>query len=274
LLTGWHCAVLVREFTRRKPIEVTAHRAGGHGVPENTLAALRKGIKSGAAFAEIDVQETADGVVVVVHDQDLRRLGGVERRVADLTLAQLKAIDVGKPQGNDFAGEHLATLEEFIDEATRGCIKLNIELKYYGRPGERLAREVVRILRDKDFLDQAVITSLNYDALAQVRRLEPRIPIGFIVAAQVGDLTRLDLDFLSINKSLAKPELLARAAKHGRRVHVWTVDHRKDMVRLLDRGVDNLISDEPELAVEVVAWYQSLTDLELFLLRFRDWLRG
>jgi len=274
-LTGWHCAALVRTFTTRKAVAVTAHRAGGHGVPENTLAALRKGIASGAAFAEIDVQETADGVIVVVHDQDLRRLAVDDERrtVAKLTWAELKALDIGTKKGSAFAGERVATLEEFI-EAARGRIKLNIELKYYGRPGERLAREVVRILDRQDFITQAVVTSLSHEALAQVRRLDRRIQTGFIVAFQVGDLTRLDVDFLSINKKLAKPDLLARAAKHGLGVHVWTVDQRPEMVRLLDRGVDNLISDEPELAVEVVNWYQDLSDLELFLLRFRDWLRG
>jgi len=82
------------------------------------------------------------------------------------------------------------------------------------------------------------------------------------------------VDFLSINKKLATPELLARAAKHGLGVHVWTVDQRKEMLQMLHRGVDNLITDEPERAVEVVDWYFNLSDVERFLLRFRDWLRG
>src|SRR5262249_55506792 len=151
-LTGTHCYALVRTFTTRKDVAVTAHRAGGHGVPENTLAALRKGIASGAAFAEIDVQQTADGVVVVVHDQDLHRLGGVkESAIAKMTWEKLKEIDVGKRVGDTFAGEHVATLEQFIAEA-RGRIKLNIELKYYERhPNDSLAREVVRILKKQNF---------------------------------------------------------------------------------------------------------------------------
>src|SRR5205807_465231 len=154
------------------------------------------------------------------------------------------------------------TLEQFID-AARGHIKLNIELKYYRHRGQHLAEKVVRLLQKHDFTAQAVVTSLSYDALVQVRRLDRRVKTGFIVAAQLGDLTRLDVDFLSINQSLATPELLARAAKHDLGVHVWTIDRRADMLRLLHRGVDNLISDEPALAVEVVAWYQSLSDLEV-----------
>jgi len=165
------------------------------------------------------------------------------------------------------------TLEEFI-EAARGRIKLNIELKYYGRPGQSLARKVVQILHDKNFTTQAALTSLNHASLTQVRRLDSHIRTGFIVAVQIGDLTQLDVDFLSINKKLATPELLARAAKHGLGVHVWTVDQRKEMLQMLHRGVDNLITDEPERAVEVVDWYFNLSDVERFLLRFRDWLRG
>jgi len=76
-LTVWHSAVLLRTFTSLKTVEVTAHRAGGHGVPENTLAALEKGIEAGADWAEIEGQETKDGVGVVNQDQDLLRLGSV-----------------------------------------------------------------------------------------------------------------------------------------------------------------------------------------------------
>jgi glycerophosphoryl diester phosphodiesterase len=271
VITVGQAALVIREFTTRKPVAVTAHRAGaGTQAPENSLSALRGAIADGADFAEIDVQLSADGVIMVLHDQDVRRLTGVAKRLRDMTRTEIQALDVGSRVGPQFQGEHIATLEEFID-ASRGKIKLNIELKYYGHD-PRLAERVVRLLHDKDFADRVVITSLEYRGLAEVRRLDPRIPIGYIVTASVGDLTRLDFDFLSLNQRQVTPELMRRVRARGLGVHAWTVNKRADMVRMIHRGVDNLITDNAALAVEVVAWYQGLSDVELVLLRFRQWL--
>jgi glycerophosphoryl diester phosphodiesterase len=271
VITVGQAVLVIREFTTRKPVAVTAHRAGaGTRVPENSLSALRGAIADGAEFAEIDVQLSADGVVMVLHDQDVRRLTGVAKRLRDMTRAEIQALDMGGRVGPQFQGERIATLEEFID-AARGKIKLNIELKYYGHD-PRLADRVVRLLHDKDFAGQVVITSLEYRGLAEVRRLDPRIQVGYIVTASVGDLTRLDLDFLSLNQRQVTPELMRRVRAHGLGVHAWTVNKRTDMVRMIHRGVDNLITDDAALAVEVVEWYEGLSDVELVLLRFRQWL--
>src|SRR5205823_7307378 len=122
----------------------------------------------------------------------------VARRLRDMTRAEIQALDMGGHLSPAFRGERIATLEEFID-AARGHIKLNIELKYYGHDA-RLAGRVVQLLHEKDFAAQVVITSLDNRGLAEVRRLDPHIPIGSIVTASVGNLTRLDLDFLSLNE--------------------------------------------------------------------------
>jgi glycerophosphoryl diester phosphodiesterase len=272
LVGGWQAHLVAGRFTTRQALAVTAHRAGALRAPENTLAALRLAIAEGADYAEIDVQETADGALVVLHDQDLRRLGGVPKNVWEVTLAEAKAIDLGGTFGPEFQGEHLATLGEFI-EAARGRIKLNVELKYNGHD-QRLAERVVDLLREEQFGDQVVISSLNAAGLAEVRRRDPRLRIGYIVGKSVGDITRLDVDFLSLHQGEVTPRLLRLAGARGLPVHAWTVNRREDMVRLLSLGVDNLITDDPALAVEVVRWFGQLSDEELVLLRFHYWLRS
>jgi glycerophosphoryl diester phosphodiesterase len=269
---GWQAHAVVGRFTTRQPLAVTAHRAGALRAPENTLAALRQAIAEGADFAEIDVQETADGALVVLHDQDLRRLAGVPKNIWEATLAEVKAIDLGETHGPDFRGEHLATLGEFI-EAARGRIKLNIELKYNGHD-ERLAERVVDLLHEQHFGDQVVITSLSAAGLAEVRRQDPRLRIGYIVGKSVGDVTGLDVDFLSLQQGEVTPRLMRLAGARGLPVHAWTVNRREDMVRMLTLGVNNLITDDPALAVEVVRWFAQLSDEELALLRFHRWLRS
>jgi glycerophosphoryl diester phosphodiesterase len=272
LVGGWQAHLVVGHFATRQALAVTAHRAGALRAPENTLAALRQAIAEGADYAEIDVQETADGALVVLHDQDLRRLAGVPKNIWEATLAEVKAIDLGESSAPEFRGERLATLGEFID-AARGRIKLNIELKYNGHD-ERLAERVVDLLHEQNFGDQAVITSLSAAGLAEVRRRDPHLRIGYIVGKSVGDITRLDVDFLSLSQGEVTPRLLKTAEARGLPVHAWTVNRREDMVRLLTLGVNNLITDDPALAVEVVRWFEQLSDEELVLLRFHSWLHS
>ena len=119
-------------------IAVTAHRGSSHRAPENTLGAIQQAIDDGADFAEIDVQTTADGLVVVIHDADLMRLASVNRRIQDIQYEELREIDIGSWFSSDFRKERTPTLEEAINLA-RGRIRLNIELKY-NRPDPELVK--------------------------------------------------------------------------------------------------------------------------------------
>lgn len=259
-------ASAVGAFAERKAAEITAHRAGALRAPENSLAALRLAAAEGAGWAEIDVQETRDGAVIVHHDSDFKRMAGSSLVVWEADLDAVRALDIG-------GGERVATLEEFIAEAKRARIGLNIELKTYGH-GQKLAERVVGIVRAADFASLSVITSLDAMLLAEVRRIDRSLRIGLIVTARIGDVTRLDVDFLSVEKSKVVPALVAAAKSRGLAIHAWTVNRAEDMVPLLLRGADNLITDDPALAVAAVMEYDALGDVELVLARLRLWLRS
>ena len=128
-------------------------------LPENTLSAFEAAIEVGADFAELDVQETSDGVVVVLHDRDLMRMAGDPRRISDITFAEARKLDLGRRFSPEFAGERIPTLAEVIALA-RGKIKLQIELKYYGKD-RGLAAKVAELIRREDFEDQCEVTSLD-----------------------------------------------------------------------------------------------------------------
>jgi glycerophosphoryl diester phosphodiesterase len=248
-------------------VAVTAHRGDSKHAPENTLAAFRAAIAAHADYSELDVQRTRDGAVVVLHDGDLMRMAGDPRRIGDLTLADLDGIDVGRRFSPDFAGEHVPLLASVID-LVRGRMRLNIELKYNG-PDPGLAAAVVEVLRSRDFLDQVVITSLSAAALKQVKAIEPRLRTGLIVTADVGDVVRADADFLSLNSARATTAVLRRAHADGKQVHVWTVNRAEVMLRMIERGVDNLITDDPALAAYVLGQRRGLDATERFALRLR-----
>lgn len=259
--------VIASRLDMHKDIAITAHRGASIVAPENTMAAFRAAMEAGATYAELDVQHTRDGQIIVLHDGDLMRMGDDPRKVAGLTAEELGTIDIGRKYGAAFAGEHAPTLEDVID-LVRGRMKINVELKY-NVPDPELVPAVVELLRRKHFLDQVVITSLDYEALKQVERLEPRLETGHIVTAAIGDVARTEADFVSLNSARATTALVRRAHAAGKGVHVWTVNSPEVMVRMIERGVDNIITDDPALLARVVKRRSGLGTPELLGLRLR-----
>jgi glycerophosphoryl diester phosphodiesterase len=250
---------------------VTAHRGSSLSAPENTLSAIERAIEDGADYAEIDVQETADGFVVLLHDTDLMRVAGLGRKAQDLTLAEIRELDAGSWFHPDFAGERIPTLEEAIDVA-RGRINLQIELKYTDR-SPALAGRVSDILREQNFASQAQIVSLVYADAAATRAIDPELEVGYIVYRAVGGIARLDVDLLSVNRWVASEDLVAAVQQAGKDLHVWTVNDRQRMSALIDLGVDGILTDDPARLRSVLEERSQLNDAEKALLTFRNWLR-
>lgn len=260
---------LVADVPLSENVELTAHRAGGLRGPENTIAALTQAISDEAAWAEIDVQLTSDNQIVVMHDTDLARVGGGKKQVGQTTLAEIQKLDVGKPFAARYQGERIPTFSKFL-AAARDQIRLNVELKPHGKNDEeRLTRRVIEAIRAAKMVSQCRICSQSYAAIQLARKLEPAIPIGFIVATSVGDLTKLDVDFLMIKHNLATRDFVDRAHARGIQVHAWTVNDSKLVAPLLDAGVDNLITDDVVAIWEQVEQVRELDPVERLLLRVR-----
>lgn len=251
-----------------QPAAVIAHRAGPAPSPENTLAALERAIAAGADMAEIDVQRTRDGVVVVAHDADLMRLAGHPRPIRDTPYSELADVVQRPDDGTPPAERRVATLAELLGRA-EDRIGLVIELKYYG-PDPGLARAVVQEVQAAGMSADVRIMSLDYGAVREVTRLAPRITTGYVAAAAVGDLSRLPVDFLALARSRITPRLLREAERRGMQIHAWTVNRPNQMADLVERGVHGIITDDPALAVRVNAELAELPTAARLLLRFRD----
>jgi glycerophosphoryl diester phosphodiesterase len=246
-----------------RDVQITAHRGSSRYAPENTLSALYRAIEDGADMAEIDVQETADGTLVLLHDSDLMRVAGIPTKIWEVDYNDLRHVDVGSWFSPEFTNEPLTTLEEALMVA-EGRIGLNIELKYNGHD-QRLAERVVERVREAG-CRHCIITSLSQQGLARVRELAPEIPIGQIVTAAVGDVTQLDVDLLSINQSRVSAGVVLANRAAGLATHVWTVNDIDDMSRMIDTGVDNIITDEPARLRTLLQERAQLSDTELLLL--------
>lgn len=248
-------------------VAVTAHRGASIGAPENTMASFSAAMAAGADFIELDVQRASDGTVVVVHDGDLMRLGGDPRKVGSLAWPDFGSIDVGSHFDPGFAAERVPTLEQVID-LVRGQMKINVELKY-NVPDPELAPAVIDLLRSKQFLDQVVITSLDAAALRQVKGIDPDVQTGLIVTASVGNVAQTEADFVSLNAAQATTSLVRRMHAAGKQVHVWTVNTPEAMQVMMERGVDNIITDDPALFRKVMGERAGLNHGEKLALRLR-----
>ncbi len=255
-----------------RDVQLTAHRGSSRDAPENTLAAIHQAISDQADFAEIDVQETADGVVVLIHDSDLMRIANRPERIWEVDYDQIRNLDIGGWFSAEFAGERITTLEEAL-LAARGNIGLNIEIKLNGHQ-QHLVERTVELVERAGCGRRCIITSLDQAALARVRELAPDLRIGQIVSAAVGDPARLDIDILSMNQALATPTRIRANRRAGIGTHVWTINDEASARRMIDRGVDNIITDRPRLLRGLLRERAQLSDGELLLLALADRLRS
>lgn len=233
-------------------VVISAHRSNSGDEPENSLPAVKAAIEQGVPSVELDVQLTKDGVAVLNHDYTLKRMAGANAKVSDLTLEELRRLSIGR----DAEGEPVPVpmLEEVLAEA-KGRIKLLLDMKPYGA-GEPLAREVVRLVQQYEMEQEVYIQSFDGGTLRQIRSLAPEIKIGQILYFALGDLTKLDVDFYTIEQVMLTDQLVKKAHGAGREVWVWTVNSRRNMTEVLKFEIDGIITDYPQLA-------QSLVELNL-----------
>ncbi len=263
--------VMMDALKDERPVTVTAHRGGHLQAPENTAASIREAIAVGAQYAEIDVQLSKDGVLVVTHDNDFSRMGGVAKKVWDLTYDEIRAIPLGARSAPEFRNEPAPTFDEVLTVA-KGHIKLNVELKYYGDHQPRLAERAVEAVRARAMAGEVIIQCLEYGPVQEVRRLAPEIPVGYLLSVNARRPSRLEVDFLSAALSRANGAFVREAHRRGQEVHVWTVNKPDDMERMIDLGVDSLITDQPTEALRMVREYESLSLAERALRGIRAWL--
>lgn len=248
-LLFWNGSFLDREVL--KETAITAHRGASGEAPENTISALLAAMDQMADYAEIDVQETADGELVLMHDYSLRRTTGMQGFVSSTTLEELKSYDCGSWFSPEFQGERVPTLEEALS-LCKGKIYLNIELKGT-KNKEELSRKVVQLIEEYDFEQQCVVTSVHRDMLMKVKELNDAIKTGYIMSLAYGNFYEADgIDFFSIKSSYVDQKVVKNAHRLGKEIHVWTVNSRSELERIKLLGVDNIITDNPIYAREII----------------------
>jgi glycerophosphoryl diester phosphodiesterase len=221
-----------------------AHRGASGRFPENTLRAFGAAIDAGAQMCELDVQLSSDGAVVVIHDETVDRTTDGRGAVRVLTLDELKRLDAGVRCGDEFKGERIPTLAEVL-ALTNGRCGLNIEIKSAG-----VERKVCDMIVEHRALASAMVSGFDWDALAIVRHLEPRVRVGLLgsqwPARLVGAAFEMRADAINPRSDIVTEDLCIAAHQRNLSVYTWTVDEPDEMRRLIAFGVDGIMTNYPE----------------------------
>lgn len=261
-------------FTGTKP-RFFAHRGASGETPENTLLAFRRAAEVGIAYAEFDVHTSRDGQVVVIHDDTLERTTNGQGGVGERTLAELQQLDAGYwfslDDGQTFpfrgTGVTIPTLAEVLREFPQ--IRFTVEIKQIDPPIEE---QVVAVIRACGRADDVILASEHDQVLARAGSLAPEMARSFahgegvdfmqrVVTGQLagyqppGEALQIPPEYNGI--PLVTAQTVGAAHTLGCEVHVWTINEPQEMERLLDLGVDGIMSDFSERMLAIAQRHRS-----------------
>jgi len=248
---------------------ILAHKGGDGLAPGNTLAAFTRGLQEGADILETDARLTADGYVVLFHDETVDATTDGTGKVADLTLAELQKLDAGydwSPDGGTsypFRGKGLriVTLEEALQAFPDA--RFNIDMKTHT---QQMVKAVAEVVQRTGAQNRVLVTSFDATTARAFRSLMPGIPSSLaddeaklFFGLQLLHLTMVysppaaaaQVPEYQGSLRVVTPHFVEAAHSRGMQVHVWTVNDQADMRRLLDMGVDGIVTDYPDVLANI-----------------------
>jgi len=218
-----------------------AHRGASAYEPENTLVAFRKAVSMGADAIEFDVRRSKDGVPIVIHNGDLKRVVGVDKKVWELTVEELKSFKV-------FGREPIPVLEEVLAEFANK-IPLFIEIK-----DEGLETKVVEYLNMYKSYDNVLIISFNYNILSKIKELLSKIDIGLITDRHPIPIREaLKLRALAIlpRYNLISSRIVSEMKSKNLKIYTWTINDVSTAMKIISYDVDGITTDNPSLKNDI-----------------------
>lgn len=243
-----------------------AHRGASHLAPENTLMAYRISVTAGATGAECDVYRSKDGALFLAHDGTTKRtMGGGDRKVTDLTFAELRKLDAGAWKGKQFKGEPVPTLDEYLELLKDTTCHPVVEIKMDG-----IEKPVLDSIRKAGMLEVTTIIAFSKNVVKEIRKQEPNICVAWLHSENLKDkgsaeenadrmfefymnaCKELDTKVLDLGHGVLSEKLIKKLQAAGIHVWCWTVNDVARMNQLLDWGIESITTDRPELLTEVL----------------------
>ena len=217
------------------------------------MLAFQKAIEIGADFIELDVHKTKDDVIVVIHDDSVNRTSSNERKgeISEMTYEQLSNINVGHSAkfGDRFSDEKIPSLREVL-ELAKEKIKVYIEIKVAG-----IEQQILQLVHELSMYDEVILFCFDQTVLTKIRKLDAKIPLLYLVEkielSNIEEASKENFNAIGGgSETIIAKELVDLAHSKNIEIWRWTVDNETEMLDLLDLGIDGLITNAPDLALE------------------------
>ena len=250
-----------------KNIETIAHRGYVAKGVENSIEALEGAAKAGADYVEFDIILTKDNKFIVMHDYNLKRLAGINKRVQDMNFDEIVGLQI--KQG-DYTSK-IPSLEEFVTKAKELNMKLVIELKPHGaEPSNYIDIFINEVKRLK--LENYKFMSLNPKVVEELETKAPNLETGYVIPLQFGNFHQSNVDFFVIEDFSYRDRLVEQANTQNKKVFVWTINDSALITKYLQSPTNGIITDDPELVKEekdILENHYTYYDKILRLVNFR-----
>lgn len=234
-----------------------AHRGYSGKYPENTMLAFRKAVEVGADGIELDVQLTKDGVPVIIHDELVERTTDGKGLVKDMSFTQLRQLDASYIYAGQYGVNRIPTLREYCEFIRDLPVITNIELKtgifeYLG-----IEEKVLDMIREFHLEDKVIISSFNHFTILRMQKIAPQLKYGFLTEAWIIDAGKYchthGVPCYHPNFRSLTDEVVRELKQYGLEINTYTVNTEEDARDLIEKGVDILIGNYPEMVRSVLA---------------------
>ncbi|MBV6644416.1 MAG: hypothetical protein KI790_03150 [Cyclobacteriaceae bacterium] len=255
---------------KKEDFEIIAHKGASGLAPENTMASFELALDMGVDMIELDVRHTSDEEIIVFHDQTVERTTNGKGDVHDFTLEQIKQLDAGSWFDSRFSEERIPTLKEVLDLVNGQC-KVLIEIKHMDHPHYHdFSEKLVEVIREEENgFEWCILQSYENKYLEEAHDLDERVQtkklligedstpfIAFYIETRVHlgrSKQEFQLDALNPHFETLSPRRVFRMHARGYKVYTYPVNEREDMVKMLNMGVDGIITDYPDRLIEIRA---------------------
>lgn len=228
-------------LVKKNPDEIViAHRGNVKAGVENSIEAMQAAKKAGAAYSEMDVVMTKDKRFVVIHDNNLKRLAGVDNTVSNMTLKELQKLTLHQGKFTS----HIASLEEFLAAAKAIKQPILIELKPYGHEPKDYVERFLKVIKEQNATKDNKVMSLDLDVIQKVEKLAPEISTGYVIPIHMGPLPNYAVDFYAVEEFSYNTLFALTAEQQKKDVYVWTINDETLMDKMLIGPANGIITDE------------------------------
>ncbi|WP_411681126.1 glycerophosphodiester phosphodiesterase [Clostridium thailandense] len=228
-----------------------AHRGFSGRYPENTMLAFRKAVEAGCDGIETDLHMTKDGVIVICHDETIERTTNGRGFIYDYSYEELCKFDAGIKFDEEFRGEKIPSIDEFLEYVKDKNLLINLELKNDVIHYEKLEKKVIEKIYEFKLKKNVIISSFNHYSMVRVKEYDDKVKTGLLCLAtlyNVHDYVKtVGADAVHpFFLSMMDKKVVECIKKNEIRINAYTVNEEKDMKKLIDLGIDGIITNYPD----------------------------